>query len=244
MDKRMYVCVKFGAISSIWCVSLCWLVRRPCSEEWDCSPHGTRSKDSRAGTKSLLMCQTRGHPPVKTFTESSGKEKNIKSVKVLVHSGHAKNYKQALTGTGCSWLDKASFIVHWSGRNVKTSARVWVPRVKIYDLYQLLRPVTMIHDSQIILGRHWCKWKYFLSHRCRHQETLVEVSCGVCVNVWTTTTSASFKLCWPQFLTASLGLRPRFSDIWDEIANYIPFRNLQRYSNFKKMFASNWEGFW
>ena len=108
----------------------------------------------------------------------------------------------------------------------------------IYDLYQLVRPVTMINDSQILLGRHWCKWKYFLSHRCRHQETLVEVSCGVCVNMWITTTSASFKLCWPRFLMASLGLRSCFSDIWDEIANYIPFRSLQRYSNFKKCFQA------
>lgn len=116
---------------------------------------------------------------------------------------------------------------------MKTSARVWVPRVKIYDLYQLVRPVTTIHNSQIVLGRHRYKWKYFLSHRCRPQETLVEGSCGVCVNVWAMTAS-SFKLCWPWFLTASLGLRPCFSDIWDEIANYIPFRNLQRCSNLKK----------
>ena len=46
----------------------------------------------QSGDKEFINVPDQGTPPpVKTFTESSGKEKNIKSVQVLVHSGQAKN---------------------------------------------------------------------------------------------------------------------------------------------------------
>ena len=45
---------------------------------------------------------------MKTFTENSGKEKNTKSVQVLVHSGHAKN-KYLLEQNVHGWIKQVSF---------------------------------------------------------------------------------------------------------------------------------------
>lgn len=114
----------------------------------------------------------------------------------------------------CTQLDKTSFTVHWSGKNVQTPVRVWCPRVKVHNLYQLVRTVTIKHNCQIwyLVGKHWYKWTYFLSHRSgspwwRFGVRVCVRACGCVYNVPLLVSSFTA----PQFRTTYLGLNSKLN---------------------------------